>query len=103
MDRLDKKDCPIFEDDAYEEILNWADATVIWAEETVGTNDEVSKLPEEWCCWAFYWQFGYISFLNLRDKENEVAARKAAALFIYLWCNGIGCSLAERCAEAYVK
>lgn len=58
---------------------------------------------EEWAHWGFRWRHGGIGFTTRDKPEEEEKARKAAALFVYLWSKGVGAHLAEKCAEAYVN
>lgn len=92
---------PDFDDDNYEEILKAAEATVEYSDEFVDGNDKVTHLPE-FGHWSLCWKHGFIGF-DAIEKDNEVDAKKAAALFIYLWSKGVRASIADRAAEAYVR
>ena len=74
----------------YEKILEWA------------TLHKGLKIWWEDRSWFFSWEYGFISFDGIKPKEED-KARKATALFIYLWKNkNISASLAERLAASYV-
>lgn len=97
-------ECPEFEDHNFEQILDWAkktfDAQVSWSDQF--TDGETVYTKPELAYWSLVWKPGFIGFDHLRSKDDEAAARKTAALFIYLWCLGVCASIADRCASAYV-
>ena len=94
---------PDFNDDNYEEILKAADATVEYSDEFVDGHNNVSHIPE-FGHWSLMWKYGLIGFESMSiKKEDEIVARKAAALFIYLWNKGVAADIADRAAEAYVQ
>ena len=80
---------PFDVDFEYEKILEWCATnrglTITWTENG----------------WKLAWKYGYIGFDGLK-QEDEAKARKAAALFIYLWTKGVSAGIAERCANGYV-
>jgi len=88
----------------YDKILEWCAAnkklSVYWANEFVDGHENV-RIDEEHAHWAFSWQYGHIGFDGLK-KEDEEKAKKATALFIYLWSKGVSAPIAERCAASYV-
>lgn len=67
---------PEFDDSDFEPILEWAECQVI--------------------DWTLHWEHGFITFDVPKDE-----ARKAAALFIYLWSRSVYAGVAEHCASAY--
>lgn len=98
---MSKEESPQFDDFEYEKILQWAGAKVTFADEFVnGRTGEKIKIKKE-AYWELFWEHGFIGFDGFR-KEDEIKARKAAALFIYLWTRGVDPGVAERCATAYV-
>lgn len=92
---------PAFDDETYEDILKVADVDVRFGDEFVDGHGNVKRIPE-YGAWAMSWEYGFITFDSICDKDQEQDARKAAAMFVYLWCNGIQASIAERLAESYV-
>ncbi len=80
-------ECPEFDDHDPEPILEWADAKIVY--------DDSEPFPS----WYLTWKHGAIQL----SVENEEKARKAGALFIYLWTRGIYAGVADRCATAYVN
>lgn len=74
---------PEFDDFDYEEILQWANA----------------KVKKDYSDYILTWKHGFITF----EFDEEEKAKKAAALFIYLWSRGIYAGVADKCAKAYVK
>ena len=96
-----KEDCPKFEDHTCESVLIWAECQVEFSDAFVDGEGKVKHDPEN-AWWAFTWKQGVISFCSLKSLEDEAKARKASALFVYLWCKGVGADIAAHCAEAYV-
>jgi len=86
---IDKTQCPVFEDHTFENILAWGDAQVLF--------EGTLNYP------AYWREKGFIGFDALQSQEDEAKARKASALFIYLWCKGIPVDLACHLARSYVK
>lgn len=99
--RVKKDECPDFSDHDFEKILQWGNVEVKYNDKFVGSDGEVTSHPEL-ASWVMSWGHGVISFDSL-DKDEEHLARKAAALFVYLWCKGVDAMYADRCAAAYVK
>jgi hypothetical protein len=97
--------CPTFDDHAFNQILEWAEAKfgakVQWNDEFVDIEGKSRKIPAL-AHWAMTWKFGHIGFDQYQSLDNEQSARKAAALFIYLFCQGVEARFADRCASAYV-
>lgn len=98
------EDCPKFDYFEYDKILEWAkqynavvtyENTFVDGEGNVRTNDKMGH-------WTLVWKYGFIGFMVFK-KEEEEQAKRAAALFIYLWDNGVSADIAERCAEVYAK
>ena len=88
---------PEFDYFDYEPILEWAEAKVEYNDEFV-SNDTVIKMPE-YGSYGLSWKNGY---MNLDyGIQAEEAARKCAALFIYLYTRGVDCSIAISCARLY--
>lgn len=100
-EKPNKSECPSFDDHSWAEILEWAGAEVSFDND--GYADADGNVIEMYNSWGFVWAYGTIGFSSLRHKEDEAKARKATALFIYLWCKGVSAPHAERCAEAYVN
>lgn len=92
---------PVFDDDNYEDILKAADATVEYSDEFADGHGKVTNIPE-WGHWSLCWKYGFIGFDSI-TKDDEVTAKKAAALFIYLWSKGVTASVADKASEAYVQ
>jgi len=89
---------PEFDDFEFEPILEWANAKVVKNEAPDDVDDpEVRKVLEEG--FSLCWKHGFIGFDGIEDEQK---ARKASALFIYLWTRGVYAAFAERCATAYV-
>lgn len=95
-----KEVSPQFDDFDSEPILKWGEASVEWCDEFVNGLGEKKKI-EEFEHWSLGWKHGVIGFDGL-GKDDEVKARKAGALFIYLWTRGVSPDIAERCAVSYV-
>jgi len=86
MSAPDRERSPEFDDFDYEPILEWANARV----------EEYDN--HGYHGFTLIWKHGFIDL----EVPTEEKARKAAALFIYLWTRGVYASFAERCATAYV-
>ena len=84
---------PEFDDCDFEPILAWGDAKIVKneREEELDSDEEIS--------YSLVWKHGLIHL----DVPTEEEARKAGALFIYLWTRKIFAGVAERCATAYVR
>jgi len=85
-----QEESPEFDDCDFEPILEWGNAKVepnYWPR----TNEHRGYTLR----WAH-------RFIDLEVKEEE-QARKAAALFIYMWTRDIYAGVAERAAVAYVR
>lgn len=52
--------------------------------------------------WGYSWKCGGVQ-LCPEEYLSEKMARAASALAIYLYCCGVGCSLDDRLALAYIK
>lgn len=98
-------DCPVFDDDAYETVLDWAaahhEAAIDYNDKFVKGDGEPVEMPEL-AHWALSWKHGHIGWDDLQRRHDEPQARKASALYIYLWSLGVPWGLAIRCARAYV-
>jgi hypothetical protein len=96
--------CPEFDDFNAQEILDWAakacDASLVWSDTFVNGLGE-TFVNEESANWSFGWKFGVIGF-DAFKKDQEDRAKKAAAMFIWLWLvHNVPAMYAEKCAEAY--
>lgn len=98
---MDRSDCPDFDDSDFEKILTWAKAEVIYDDVFVNGNGERFVRPDRGY-WTLHWEHGFIGF-NTLSKEDEAVARMAAAMFVYLWCNGIMASIADSLAILYAR
>lgn len=87
-----------FNDHDYESILTDSAAEVIYCDTFVDGEGNKECIPKMGS-WSLYWKHGVITFDSLKD---EAQARKAAALFIFLFNKSVPAHIAERCAEAYV-
>jgi hypothetical protein len=79
-----------FDEDNVDEILREQDVKVEW---------QGGSFP----CWGMYWKHGGISWMSLDKEPDEQQARRASAMFCYLWLNGIPAHLADKLAESYVN
>lgn len=87
-------------DEQYENILAENDVKVICNFTICIGSDR--KLYPGGHCWCLDWKHGGI---DLGPVENEITAKKSAAIFIYLWLKDISSEFALECARdfAYVK
>lgn len=92
--------CPDFDDDEYEKILEWAEAEVEYEDSHFfATETSVKRVFKGF--WTLHWKHGFIGFTSFFERE-EKKARMAAAMFIYLYSNGVMASIASELAELYV-
>lgn len=94
---------PEFDYFDYSKIIDWAkqyNLEVCYSDEFV-SNGQVESIPEMGS-FALVWDFGVISFDSFK-KDEIVKARRAAALFIYMYSRGISASIASYAAESYVQ
>lgn len=103
--KIKKEDCPDFDDDDFEPILEWAEASVEWSDVMVNPKTEKRTRRPELAHWSMCWKPGFIGFCSLKEntETDKIRARCASALFIYLWCKGVEASVAAHSAEAYVN
>lgn len=99
---MEKQDCPEFDDFDYEKILEWANAEVVWDDTFVDGRGNKHVHPNM-ALWTLLWHKGFIGFDCIQKREDEAVARKAAALFIYLWCKGVETGVASSCADLYAR
>lgn len=93
--------CPDFDDEEYEEILVWAKAEVVYEDSHFfATETSVKRVFKGF--WTLHWEKGFIGFTSLKQKEEE-KARRASAMFIYLYSSGVMASIASELAELYVE
>lgn len=100
--RPEYADCPEFDDSEFENILKWGSINVEFSDTFIDGAGNAIHRPEM-AAWVMSWKMGVISFCSLNTKDDEIRARKAAALFIYLWCTGVAAQVAAHCSEAYVQ
>lgn len=93
-------DCPKFTDD-YETILEWGKVAVKY-------DDGDDPSPHWRMEWTAYNKEGYgrfifhaLKYLPLQTQEKQ--ARKAAALFVYLYSKGVDEDVAWECVQRYVE
>jgi hypothetical protein len=96
------EECPDFDDFDYEPILTWANAKVVWDDTFVDGHGNKYVRPNM-AFWTLIWSKGFIGFDCIRKKEDEATARKASALFIYLWSKGVETGVASNCADLYAR
>jgi hypothetical protein len=95
-------DCPDFDDDTYENILEWAKADVQYADTFVDGRGNVKK-NEKLAHWALHWDHGFIGFDSIQKREDKDIARMAAAMFVYLWTKGVSADLADCMCQLYAN
>jgi len=102
--QLKKDECPDFEHNDFEPIIEWAGAKVWWSDVAYHSDGAVVHNPTH-ASWGFSWENGGISWDSLHEdnEKNKIIARRASALFIYLWCRGIAASLADNLAISYAR
>lgn len=89
---------PEFDYFNYEPILEWAEAKVEYNDKFVDGEGTVECMPE-YGSYGLAWKHGYMNLDYAMHAEE--AARKCAALFIYLYTRGVDCSIAIFCARLY--
>lgn len=102
---IEKCDCPEFDDDNFDPILEWANASVEWSDVIVNPKTEKKTHRPELAHWSLVWKPGFIGFCSLQKntKVDRIRARCAAALFIHLWCKEVDAAVAAHIAEAYAN
>ena len=53
--------------------------------------------------WMMIWEDKHIRFTDFDKREMEPVVKRVAALFTYLYQSGVDVTIAQRCAEAYVR
>ena len=99
---MNKAECPDFDYFDFEKILEWGKAKVAYTDTVYHVKTKTTrKLDEKHCHWTLIWHKGFIGFDTINKREDEEKARRASALFIYLWCKGVEASIADKCASLY--
>jgi hypothetical protein len=89
---------PEFDHNDFEPILEWADAKIVVSR----PEDVLGVVYSDPGSYSLVWEHGVIGFDFTEDIANMEQARRAAALFIYLWTRGVEAAIAEHCAAAYI-
>jgi len=72
-------------------------------EEDVEVKFDIIKNGEMNNHWMMIWEDKHIRFTDFASPNLERKARRAAAVFLYLYKRNVDPTLARRCAEAYVR
>jgi len=86
-------------DEQYEKILKENDVKVVY-ENTVFDLDNNKKPHPYGHCWSLSWKYGVI---DLGPLEDEITAKKSAALFVYLWLKDIPIEFAVEYARDFAN
>ena len=100
---LNKTECPEFDYFNYEPILEWSGAELKYSDEFYHAKTKTVHKDEKNAHWTLFWSYGFIGFDCICKKKDELKARMAGAMFIYLWCKGVPASVAENCASLYAR
>jgi hypothetical protein len=100
---MNKAECPEFDHFDPDKILSWAKAEVIYEDTFTNRKTGITEKNEKYASWTLFWEHGFIGFDAINKKEDEVIAKRASAMFIYLWCKGVSASIADSCASLYAR